>query len=82
MFRAGERPPQLHPDVALVDEATGFVALISHRYWRLRFGGDPDVVGKTVRMAERPYTVVGVMPPTFLFPDRDVDWWTPAFVDA
>jgi predicted permease len=63
-------------------EATGFVALISHRYWRQRFGGDSDVVGRTVRMAERPYTVVGVMPPTFLFPDRDVDWWTPAFVDA
>jgi putative ABC transport system permease protein len=63
-------------------EAAGFVTLISHRYWQQRLGADPNVVGKTVRMAERPYTVVGVLPPTFLFTDRDVDWWTPAFVDA
>jgi putative ABC transport system permease protein len=51
--------------------------LISDRYWRRRFGGAPDVLGRTVRMAGASFPIVGVMPASFLFPDRDVDLWLP-----
>ena len=41
--------------------------LISHALWQRRFGGDAGVVGRVVRVGNEPYTVVGVMPPTFHF---------------
>jgi len=56
--------------------------LISERYWRRRFGADPEVLGKTVRMSERAYPIAGVLPASFMFPERDVDWWVPEWVDA
>jgi putative ABC transport system permease protein len=57
--------------------------LISDRYWRERFQRDPDVLDSVVRFEEdRTYSVVGVMPPSFRFPDRDVDWWTPEWLNA
>ena len=51
--------------------------LISDRYWRRRFAGTPDVLGRTVRMAGASFPIVGVMPASFLFPDRDVELWLP-----
>src|SRR5262245_18961144 len=56
--------------------------LISDRFWRKRFNGDPNAVGKRLRFGQFSYTIVGVMPPSFLFPDRDVDVWAPVFMDA
>lgn len=41
------------------------VAVISHRYWRSRFGGDPNVIGKTVRINDAVASIVGVLPPGF-----------------
>jgi predicted permease len=51
--------------------------LISDRYWRRRFHADPSVVGRTVRIGSASSPIVGVMPASFLFPDRDVDLWFP-----
>ena len=45
------------------------VVLISHRLWRSRFGADPGIVGRTVRLSGAPYTIIGVMPEGFHFPD-------------
>jgi putative ABC transport system permease protein len=56
--------------------------LLSDRYWRQRFNADPNVTGKQLRFSQAAYTIVGVMPASFLFPDRDVDVWSPAWVDA
>jgi putative ABC transport system permease protein len=39
------------------------VVLLSHRLWRERFGADPRIVGRDIRMDSQPYTVVGVLPP-------------------
>jgi len=39
--------------------------VLSHGYWQRRFGGDPEVVGRTVSVDGEPYTVVGVMPASF-----------------
>lgn len=41
------------------------VAVISYRYWRRRFGGDPAVLGKTFSYGARSFTIVGVTPPGF-----------------
>ncbi len=51
--------------------------LISDRFWRRRFNADPAVIGKNLRLDGRLYPVVGVMPPSFLFPDREADLWAP-----
>jgi putative ABC transport system permease protein len=42
--------------------------VLSHAFWRRRFGGDPSVVGREIRLDGRPRTVVGVMPEGFAFP--------------
>jgi predicted permease len=44
-----------------------FVAVISESYWRRRFGGDPEVVGSTVQVANASFTIVGVLPDRFDF---------------
>src|SRR5262245_44883744 len=53
------------------------VALISHGLWHRRFGTDPQVIGQTLTLSERSYTVIGVMPPHFQFPDQHTDFWVP-----
>ncbi|MGH9403105.1 MAG: ABC transporter permease, partial [Terriglobia bacterium] len=54
------------------------VALLSETLWRNRFGADPRIVGKTIRLDGTAYTVVGVMPATF-HPSADI--WTPFAID-
>jgi predicted permease len=48
--------------------------VLSEAYWRRRFGGDPSVVGRTIVIAgvTEPVTVIGVMPPDFVFPYRSM----------
>jgi len=65
------------------------VTVLSHGYWRRRFGGDPNIVGKTLTMQGTSFEVIGVMPPEFVFPYpgmfgpsgftrvTDVDLWLP-----
>src|SRR6266850_1686718 len=50
------------------------IAVISHRLWRERFGGDPSIVGKTIALSGPLFTVVGVMPQGFQYPN-DTDVW-------
>ncbi len=52
------------------EEGRNRVTVLSHAFWRDYLGGDPDVVGKTVRLDEEDHTIVGVMPPAFQFPFR------------
>jgi putative ABC transport system permease protein len=53
------------------------VALIKHGLWQRRFNSDPDIVGKSVRIDGKPYTIVGVMPSDFDFPLNGGELWTP-----
>ena len=59
-------------------------AIISHRLWRERFGGDPSAIGTRIALDGVPHTIVGVMPPGFNFPargpgaaDGGSEIWTP-----
>jgi predicted permease len=55
------------------------VAVISHRYWQTRFAGDPQIVGRTLEMQGRSFTIVGVTPSQFFGtqPGRHVDVTAP-----
>ncbi len=53
------------------------VVILSHGLWQRRFGGDPAIIGKDVAINGRPRTVVGVMPPRFEYPSKDVALWVP-----
>jgi putative ABC transport system permease protein len=54
------------------------VAVLSHAYWQGSFGGDPDVIGRTLAVGDATYTVIGVAPPGFTGVDLDrVDLWLP-----
>ncbi|HEX8490972.1 MAG TPA: ABC transporter permease, partial [Chthoniobacterales bacterium] len=46
----------------------GFKVIISHNFWQKNFGGDPNVLGRTLMMDRRPHTVIGVLPAGFQFP--------------
>jgi len=50
--------------------------------WKGRFGSDPSLVGKTVRLDGEGYTVVGVMPAEFEFPDAESELWAPLALDS
>lgn len=58
------------------DEAAGApnVVVIGYDLWRAQLGGDPGILGRTLRIAGAPYEVVGVMPPGFRFPTSHQLW--------
>ena len=56
-------------------------ALISHRLWQRRFGGDAAIVGRRVQIGGQPRTLVGVMPAGFSVLDPAVDLWVPMGFD-
>lgn len=56
------------------------VIMVSHRLWESRFGGRPDILGRSIRLDGRPHRVVGVMPPRFRFP-YEADVWFPLAPD-
>ena len=58
---------------------TSPVAVLNHGFWQARFGGDPDVLGRTFRMNGIVYTVVGVAPASFggMFPAVSSQLWIP-----
>ena len=52
------------------------VAILSYGFWERRYGKDPAIIGRTVRMNGAPTTVIGVMPQGFSFPQKQ-DLWVP-----
>jgi predicted permease len=53
------------------------VVIISDALWRSDFGGDPNIIGRVIRVNARPSTIIGVMPPGFEFPRDQI--WIPIF---
>ena len=60
-------PPFVGRTLTINDELAGAepAAVISHRYWQRRFGGDSAIIGKVIHVSSSAYTIVGVMPPEF-----------------
>src|SRR3954471_19063221 len=52
-------------------------AVLSYALWQAQFGGDPQAVGKDIRLDGQPYTIVGVMPKGFYFLNPNAMLWTP-----
>src|SRR5882672_7632068 len=52
-------------------------AVLSYALWRSQFGGDPQAVGRDIRIDGQPHTIVGVMPRDFVFINPGVLLWTP-----
>jgi predicted permease len=53
------------------------VVVLSYALWQRTFGGDSSIVGREVLLDGHSHTVIGVMPATFLSPERDPEIWTP-----
>ena len=62
-FRAGEDTPSGEK-----------VAILAYSTWRERYNGDANIIGKHIRVNGVPYSVVGVMPEGFAFPNNDKIW--------
>ena len=75
--------PALGRTFTMRDEIPGIatVAVISDALWRRGFGGDPQILGRKLRIDEDVYEIIGVMPPTFRHPtqtlETDIEVWTP-----
>ncbi|MGH9831464.1 MAG: ABC transporter permease, partial [Blastocatellia bacterium] len=57
------------------EEDNQHLAVISHDYWQNGFGGVADIVGKTIKLYGKPYSIIGVTPPEFQYPSREFKLW-------
>src|SRR5579871_1844965 len=78
VFKVVGQRPIIGRDFTTSDETPGApaVAILNYRFWERRYGKDPAVIGRTVRMNGVPTTIIGVMPQGFSFP-QTVDVWVP-----
>ena len=67
-FKVMGATPQLGRDFTVADDQPGAapVTIISHSFWQQRFGGDPNIIGKSVTLDDKGYTIIGVMPESFV----------------
>jgi predicted permease len=67
-FTAGDDKPSVNGTV-----------ILSWGLWNRRFGSDPAILNQTIHLSAKPYTVIGVMPSWFAYPERSVQLWTPIY---
>ena len=75
-FRVFGVAPRLGRAFSRDDEVVPSTVVLGHDLWVRHFDGDPDIVGRHVRLGGRPHTVIGVMPPDFRSFD-EAEAWTP-----
>ncbi len=82
LFRALEVEPLMGRGLSPADDRVDAprAVVLSERVWERSFERDPDIIGTDVRLHGRPYTVVGVMPSPFSFPETG-DIWVAARID-
>ena len=56
--------------------------ILSWGLWKRRFGGDPSILNQTIHLDAKSYTVLGVMPAWFAYPDQSTQLWTPIYHEA
>ena len=59
------------------DRTDGTAVMLNWNIFERRFGGDPSIVGKQIHLDGKPFTVVGVLPKSFTYPDAKVQVWVP-----
>ncbi len=81
-FDLARVPPMMGRRLTAADEAPAAppVLVVGYDAWQSRFAGDPDVVGRDVRLGNRSHSIVGVMPPGFSFPISH-QYWIPLVFD-
>jgi putative ABC transport system permease protein len=79
LFTTLQSPPALGRVFTADDARPGSdrVVVLSHALWQNRFGGNPAILGQTIRLNTEPFTVIGVMPEWFYFPSPRVQLWVP-----
>ena len=60
-------------------QSANATVMLSWGFWKRRFGGDPAIVGKDIQLNAKPYTVIGVMPAWFAYPETATQLWAPAY---
>jgi putative ABC transport system permease protein len=76
----GVAPALGRPFAPADDERGERVAILSQAYWQARFASDPRAVGRTIVLNGERFTIVGVMPPGFRFPEMTNVWVPPRHV--
>jgi putative ABC transport system permease protein len=61
-----------------VFHSSSSVAVLSHGLWKRRFGASMDAIGQTINVGGIDFQVIGVMPPDFGFPSKEIQLWVPA----
>jgi len=56
------------------------VAVLSYGFWERRFAGDPAVVGRRIQLNGEAFEVIGVLPPNYQYPTKDLDMLAPLFI--
>lgn len=76
--------PALGRDFDDTDERVGaaLVVMLSDAIWRNRYGADPAIVGRTVRVNAETATVIGVMAPDFSYPERETIWMSTTLAEG
>lgn len=76
-------PPAIGRTFAAGEDRPGAnrVVVLSHRLWQERLHGDPNAIGRQVVVNHVPRTIVGIMPPDFAYPTRQVELWLPLALD-
>src|SRR5277367_4185953 len=95
LFAALGTAPMLGRTFTAEEDRPGraLVVVLSHRLWKSHFGGDPRAVGSRIHLSGLPYTVIGVMPADFTFPNmagmpasidlpRETQLWVPLALPA
>jgi predicted permease len=59
------------------DRPDGTAVMLTWNLFERRFGGDPSIVGRQIHLDGKPYTVVGVLPKSFTYPDAKMQVWVP-----
>jgi putative ABC transport system permease protein len=78
-FSTFDVPPMLGRPFTASEDKHGapHVAVISYGLWQQRFGGDPGILQRKIRLDSEDYSVIGVMPASFRYPERKVAVWVP-----
>jgi ABC-type antimicrobial peptide transport system permease subunit len=84
--RGGCRRPLLQPRDGLAERGPAGGSICSHAFWQQQFAADPAIIGRAIRLNNRAFTVVGVLPDTFDFtavfaPGLRMDFFVPIILD-